>query len=407
MSAGFRRLVVALVLLAGCSSASQAVIPCGAPRATARDARWTVNLPSAPGAVVVDAEGAIVTLDGRVRAVDHEGATRWEVAVAGAGLDWPVIDGSLVFVPTTAGGAARCVALDRNSGATLGHLDAGPGEVAAAAAAGGALLCAGTTGTVVAADRETFAPRWLVRVADLFGGQPVALSPRGALAVDPASAVVALVAAVGEHWALLGLDLATGADAGVATDLGTGPPPSAVATDGRGTLVVGDGSRKGVLVIDLERRKVRAAVPTPHAFDPASIPLVAGGAALVVDRGGGLTSVDLEDGALRWRAELGSPVLDTRPVLVDDTVVLTDWVRELHAFGWPDGRRVRPALSTAGAVAVGADAARGWLVAAGRGGTGNRLDGAETGPEPSGIGQDRPLQCRSEPGRSTGQPARP
>ena len=54
-------------------------------------------------------------------------------------------------------------------------------------------------------------------------------------------------------------------------------------------------------------------------------------------------------------------------------------------------------------VAAGADPEHGFLVAAGRGGTGNRLDGLG----PSEPARGRPLQCRSEPGQSSGQPARP
>ena len=123
----------------------------------------------------------------------------------------------------------------------------------------------------------------------------------------------------------------------------------------------------------------------------------------MVDRSGGLTAVDLASGKLRWRAELGSPALDTRPVLVGGTLVLTDWTRELHAFGWADGRPAPLPLETPGVVAAGADPGRGLLVAAGRGGTGNRLDGLG----PSEPARGRPLQCRSEPGQSSGQPARP
>ena len=123
----------------------------------------------------------------------------------------------------------------------------------------------------------------------------------------------------------------------------------------------------------------------------------------MVDRSGGLTAVDLASGKLRWRAELGSPALDTRPALVGGTLVLTDWMRELHAFGWADGRPAALPLETPGVVAAGADPGRGLLVAAGRGGTGNRLDGLG----PSEPARGRPLQCRSEPGQSSGQPARP
>ena len=361
-----------------------------------------MNLPSAPGAVAVDADGAVVTLERRgVRAVDRTGRTRWETELEGAGLDWPIIDGDLVLVPANGATGGRCVALDRVSGRERWAVDTGPGEIAAVAVEADVAVCASTTGRIVAIDPAAGTTRWSVDLAQYTSGRPVALSPRGALAIDRAAGVVALVVAVERTWVLTSLDLASGAQEN-GVPLGSAAPPSAVATDGAGTFVVGDGSDRGVLIVDLARQQVQG-VPTRDAFDPASIPFVADGVAVVVDRGGGLTAVDLASGKLRWRAELGSPALDTRPALVGGTLVLTDWTRELHAFGWADGRPAPLPLETPGVVAAGADPERGLLVAAGRGGTGNRLDGLG----PSEPARGRPLQCRSEPGQSSGQPARP
>ena len=267
---------------------------------------------------------------------------------------------------------------------------------------GDVAVCASATGSVVALERGTGAPRWSVDLTQLVHDRAVALSPRGALAIDAAAGVVALVVGIEGAWRVASFDLVTGVQ-GKAVDLGSGPPPSAVASDNAGTLVVGDGSYPAVIVVDLVEATVRGGVPTGEAFDPASIPIVADGMAVVVDRAGGLTAVELATGTLRWRADIGSPVLDTRPALVGDTLVLTDWVRELHAFRWADGRPVPPPIATPSVVATAADPGREFLVAAGRGGPGNRLDGLEPSEPP----RDRPLQCLSEPGQSPGQPARP
>jgi outer membrane protein assembly factor BamB len=402
-----RRGACALVLLAGCASAVPSTARCASADASADahpdGSRWTVDLPGAPGALAVDGDGTIVTLDDRVRAMDPRGAPVWDQSVPGAGLDWPVIDRDLVVVPVTTDAGARCVGLDRATGSQRWQLDAGPGPVAATAVGAGVVVCASSAGRVIAAATTDGAPRWSVALTDLVDGREVALSPRSSLAIDVRTRTLAFTGAVGRAWALFALALDSGADAGRSMGLGAGAPPSAAATDGEGTLVVGDGSRKAVFVVDLVAGKVRAALPTRDAFDPASIPLVAGNRALVVDRGGSLTAVDLPEGRVRWRADLQVPVLDSRPVLAGSTVVLTDWVREVHAYRWADGREDRPPLAVPSVVALGADPAAEVLVAAGRGTTGNRLDGRQ----PSGNGRVRSLQCPSEPGQPTGQPARP
>ena len=77
----------------------------------------------------------------------------------GAGLDWPVIDGDLVLVPTNGEGGGRWVALVRSSGREVWHADTGPGEIAAVAMHGDVAVCASAAGSVVALERGTGAPR--------------------------------------------------------------------------------------------------------------------------------------------------------------------------------------------------------------------------------------------------------
>jgi outer membrane protein assembly factor BamB len=402
-----RRGVLAFVLVCcvACASGPHAPAACTPAGARGEARRWTVDLPSAPAALAADADGAVITFDrGVVMAVDRRGARVWEVPVAGAGLDWPVIDGDLVVVPTSVGDRAGCTGLDRGTGATRWRVDAGPGAVAATAVSGDVVLCASAAGLVVTADRDTGADWWRADLAARAGVE-VAVSPRTSLAVSP-DGLVALTLRIGGRWALTCLALADGAERCL-YNLGAAGPPSAPVFTAPGRLVVGVGDRPMVMVLDLGADTAPLGVPTHDAFDPASIPLVLdGGVVVVVDRGGGVTAVDAVGEELQWRARLDLPALDARPVAAGPSVFVTDFARTLAAFDRDTGDRDtgRAALAAEpGVVAVAADPGSGLLATAWRGAAGHRL---EVGPAP-GSGEARPLQCPVEPGQSIRNEARP
>jgi outer membrane protein assembly factor BamB len=130
------------------------------------------------------------------------------------------------------------------------------------------------------------------------------------------------------------------------------------ATPGR--LVLGTGETHEVVLVDLRAGRVTAAVATTDAFDPSSVPAVAGDLAVVVDRAGTVTALDAATGTRRWQARLDRPTLDTRPAVTAGSVAVTDWARTLVVLDRVSGRiRRSPAAGAGGlAVAVGAGASR-------------------------------------------------
>jgi outer membrane protein assembly factor BamB len=398
-----RFLALLLVGLTACSHATVAASRCPRAGETPGPARWTRELDASPGAAAVDTAGAVVTLpEVGVLAVDAAGADVWRTALPGAGLDWPVIDGDLVVVPASSASGAECVALDRASGAIRWRHATGSGPAAAVGVAGDTVVCASADGRVDAVDRATGATRWSLDVARATG-TPISISPRGAVAIDLDTARVGVVINGAGLSYLLCLDLVTVTEPGCSINLGSGGPPSAVAAGPSGTFVVGSGAEPGVYLVDLRANKVRAGVGTAEAFDPASVPVVAGGLAVVVDRGGGVTAVDARDGSLRWRANLGQPVLDAKPAVAAGVLSVVDWTGRIHTFRLADGHRAAAVDERGGAIAIVADPAGTHRVVLRRGLGGDRLEGAE----PSGRRSRRPLQCRTEPGHSTRNDARP
>ena len=215
-----------------------------------------------------------------------------------------------------------------------------------------------------------------------------------------------MVLEVRGHWIFSCWDLATGGEARCGLDLGGVAPASAVAAAGGAVFVVGSGSSHEVALIDVDARNVRAAVATADAFDPANIPLVAGGRAVVADRSGHLTAVDVATGRRQWQADLGFPILDAKPVAAAGVVRIVDWTGRVHAR-LADGRRAAPVDEEGGAIGVVADPAGTLVVTLRRGLGGERLDGLLPGPKGSGTAGSRPLQCSVEPGQSTRNDARP
>ncbi len=312
---------IALVATA-CSHTTAGPRDC-TPEPVLADARWSLDLERAPGSAAADADGVVVTMGNeRVVAFDRAGGEVWSTRVEGVGLDWPVIADDVVVLPTTRvagdGDRAACVALDRSTGAERWQVEVGAGPVASVGAGGDTVVCASARGHLAAVGRDG-ALRWAQDVEAYLGEGPISVSPRGAVAVAPESGRVGIVLEVAGRWKFSCWDLTTGADAGCSLDLGPGAPPSAAAADGSGRFVLGlgagrDGAGPSLAVIDPGAGLMREIAATAAPFDPSSIPLVTGETAVVVDRLGGVTAVDLAAMELRWRAQLRQPVLDARPV---------------------------------------------------------------------------------------------
>ena len=231
-----RSLALALALLAGCSAATRSSAACPTTRADRAATQWTVNLPSAPGAVAVDAawrRGHPRTAR-RARGRRVRAARSGRRQLEGAGLDWPVIDGDLVLVPANGAAGGRCVALDRVSGRERWTVDTGPGEIAAVAVRRRRRRVREHDGTR-RRDRSRGRRTHRVGRSTSRNTRPAGRS-RCHRAVRSrsiaAAGVVALVVAVERTWVLTSLDLASGAQ-------GNGVPL------GSAGAAVGGGHRRG------------------------------------------------------------------------------------------------------------------------------------------------------------------
>ena len=321
-------------------SAAKASVRGGPPamNATALAAtHWRADHIGSPGPITADAHGTVVLTGVNVVALDHDGTTQWTTPVPELGIQYPALGGGLVVVSTVVDDAhgapsGAFVALDRTTGAIRWRLPVTgePGPVTITSTR----VFAATSNGVVRARRRDGAPLWSVQV-------PGQISSRGNLAVDAETDTLAFVVQVeNREWFLDSRDAGDGHETG-AFDLGAGDPPSAVAAAGAGRMVVGDGDTHELLRVDLHDRKVGAALPTDDGFDPASVPAVDHDLAVVVDRGGGVTAMDLGDGHERWHAALGGPVLDARPLISSDRVAVARWLGPIAVLGRADGRSLR------------------------------------------------------------------
>ena len=182
-------------------SAAGARLPCGVVAEAPRDPQWTVNLPSAPGAVAVDAavrssRSTAAASARSIARVDADGRSR----STGAGLDWPVIDGDLVVVPTNGDGGGRCVALDAVVGPRALARRHRSGEIAAVAMHGDVARVRERDGTRRRARARHGAPRWSVDLTQLVPAGRSRSRPRCARNRSPAAGVVALVVGIEGAW---------------------------------------------------------------------------------------------------------------------------------------------------------------------------------------------------------------
>src|SRR5262249_28229755 len=155
----------------------------------------------------------------------------------------------IVVVPTaSAEERVGCTVLDRASGRRRYAVGVGGGIGGVVGVGPDAVVCAAADGRLVAVDRASGRVRWSVDAAAVLGGEATS-SARVALAVDPTVGRVAIVAATRATWMLTCWNLTTGAhEPGCDVDLGPSEPPSAVVSAGPGTVLVGSGDARAVLL---------------------------------------------------------------------------------------------------------------------------------------------------------------
>ena len=368
----------------------------------------------ARAAAAVDARGVVVTTrrPRRPRAGPRRPETQWEAARRRRAR-LAVIDGDLVVVPATAAGGRRV----RRARPDLGRraLASPLGDRARRDRRGRDRrrhdrVYASNDGRLVAV--ETGTGRALVGRRSKRSSGPAGrhVSPRGALAIDPATGVVAFVATSAAAGRWCASTWIGGRPRRVRPRPGRDPPPSAVATVGDGTLRRRRRAARGrSCSYDLEAPRPGRRSRRADAFDPASIPLVVGGPG---GRGRPRRRRHRRrhaTGTLGWRAELGEPVLDARPLLAGGAVHVVDWTGRVHRLRLADGRhrrrRRRPGVRSASSrhparrSARCRDPRRGSWSAAGEGQ--RSKPASDRGVTPRSRPGDRPLQCSSEPGQST------
>src|SRR5262249_4578403 len=84
--------------------------------------------------------------------------------------------------------------------------------------------------------------------------------------------------------------------------------------------------------------KVLHAIRTPAGFDPASVPVVDGTFAAVIDDTGTVTAADLTTGRILWQHALGEPALNPRPAVSGDAVVASTLFGPAEVLARDDGR---------------------------------------------------------------------
>jgi hypothetical protein len=223
---------------------------------------------------------------------------------------------------------------------------------------GDIVICAMHDGVVVAVDRVSGKQRWRVSIAERDAiPSGVSIAQRTALAVDAATGTVAFTVNSGSSAAVVLLDLATGANRGVFDFTRYGQASAPVST-GPGLLAVAVSRPGMVCVIHVRERRYGScvAVATRDGFDPASIPLAAGGLVVVAARDGVVGAVDLAASKLRWAMQVPNPILSVRLGAVGGVVMFSDWTRVPWAVHLADGSAVEIPKAQGWAIASVADA---------------------------------------------------
>ena len=289
--------------------------------------RWSTPVSGWPFAVAADKVG-VVAIGGNDEVLalsSDDGSTAWYTTVTGTDLHRPALGAGAVAVSAT----DYVTVLDRKSGerrwdATIPG-GAGPVRIVQQAS----LVLVGTgSGSLLALDLASGAPRWESGApGSLFG--PPALGAEGSIVVatwhgGPAPAVRALDTATGvTRWeAPIGRSSAAPVVAGDLAFVAEGDSY-------HNARVVARALSTGV--------EVWSAV-MPGSFEAAIEPAASDDAVAVVDHFGTATLLDTRTGALRWRTEIGEPVLHTRVLLTRRAVVLSTFPGTVVALDRRSGR---------------------------------------------------------------------
>jgi outer membrane protein assembly factor BamB len=359
-------LVVLLAALAAgaCASPERHVTNARTRRGThapTKTPTWRVDLPAEPNAFTADDDGSVVVAFNHVVAVAPDGAPRWRVELDDLGIQYPALDRDLVVVSTVTDHDRETtgdfVALDRDTGEEQWRF-AAAGEPGPVTFADGAIFVATDHGDLY---RLTRTGRVVWHWNDRAG---ISISSRGSIAHDATTNSIGVTVFVHDRgWYMAVIDATTGR-MHHAFDLGPGEPPSATVAAGDGRFVVGTGETHELLVVDVRAQQATSAVRTGGAFDPASRPVVDGDVAYVVDDTGTVTAMDLPTGTLVWQRALDVAVVDARPVVTDDAVVLAPFLGPLTVVRRADGRPVPGALADLAGLPIGYGTSGGRLVVA-------------------------------------------
>jgi outer membrane protein assembly factor BamB len=276
--------------------------------------------------MTVDDSGVVVTTDWyHVGALDTAGRSRWTASLGSVALGTPAADRRHVLV----GGRRRVTALRRRNGRRLWWRPMS-GDVTSVSLAGDVALAGDQAGTLTAFDAHTGAMRWSVHEEGRIWSAP---------RVDRATGVVLTT----WHWttapAIRAFDLATGA---LRWEAPTGRFTAAPVVRGRTVVVAtGQAERPGLVdALDLATGAARWSTPVPGSFEEAVEPATDGHDVVVVDHGGIVTLLDLDDGTVRWQRDVQLLTVETRMSLTQRRVVFTTFSGDLFVLDRADGRVV-------------------------------------------------------------------
>jgi outer membrane protein assembly factor BamB len=293
-------------------------------------ARWGVDRLADPTALLVDGGDAFVVEPYAVSSIGvGDGVTRWRVDVKDA-EPWIAASADTVLV----GAVDGFEALDRATGASRWRLtiedpdDRGRTVGLVQTASGAMAVLTTQRGGVVGVDARTGATRWS---ATLDG------SPRGQLATDDRTGLVALQMDHDERVELHVLDAASGTER-LSTALGlmTG---LALVDGPRLVLDTGDlNSRGTVVAFDLATGARRWETTVASSSEPGEGGIVDGDRIVIVDGLGTVSALDRVTGRRLWSHDSSMPVFHGRPIAIGDALVLRDIGAEIFVLDRRTGR---------------------------------------------------------------------
>ncbi len=417
--------LVSLVVIGGCATTS-ARSPSGAsseraPSPRALDRRWVAPGPDQPTGIAADRLGAIaVGRYGDVAAVDLDGRERWTQTYAHSGeqvLTAPAVGGDLAALALSPG---RVVAVDRPSGAMRWSAAAHDPYAIDVADDGGSVAVVGYGGEVELLAGQDGATRWS---ATLAFGEAAYPSP---VEVRKAAIVTGWADRGGMH--VEAFDPATGQvlwQSVAPLFAGTPAVLSSSVVVAENTAIGGKRNVEGrVRRLDLRTGAEMWSRAVDGPFIPEVRAAVSHGVAIVLDRPGRMTGLDLDDGTVRWRVRTRREQYDAVPRPVGRAVAMLTYGTGLVALALRDGATVandapgpvQYRVTFPGSAAVGgrlylvAGRSRGageiWMLSTSLAGSSDRSPSPDLRPEvarkaPTTLGPDSSLDSGSH------TPARP